>query len=364
MTTLTVLGSDERIPLADCDPADLAGATVYRAPDGRWLAPAFRAMAVDLGDRALPHPDEDAALSELVLDWVEAVRGHDWSDCRGAPLEPDDWCDLRTTMVRVGWGPSAAQTAWSTCRRTPYARALPTAAGWAAAGWVVPAVPDEPDPAFARPVLEARGLLRWCYIDRWRDAPLLPTGPLPEQPEPTDEGWADALSRLRQDHYTESSAAAAAELAVAVLRRASLGPVGVLEAEDDPLPDRHVTAACSHPSPLVRQAAWFLLHDEAERWLACTYAECQHHWAVEAEEDAYELEEVLELAGRGVANPVDAAHQRRRLLTLAFGDISDVPLAGAGDLDDFLAFYEGWVARGRDEEEFEAAARDLRGDDT
>jgi hypothetical protein len=109
-------------------------------------------------------------------------------------------------------------------------------------------------------------------------------------------------------------------------------------------------------------AAWFLLHDDAERWLACTYAECQHHWAVEAEEDAYELEEVLELAGRGAPNPVDAAYQRRRLLTLAFGDISDVPLAGAGDLDDFLAFYTDWVARGRSEEEFEAAARELRGD--
>jgi hypothetical protein len=37
----------------------------------------------------------------------------------------------------------------------------------------------------------------------------------------------------------------------------------------------------------------------------------RHHWAVEAEEDAYEMEEVLELASTGVANPVDAAYTRR-----------------------------------------------------
>jgi hypothetical protein len=292
--------------------------------------------------------------------WGERAR--DWADERGAPLDRDDWVDLRQAMVRLGWGPDAAQEAWETCRARPYSRSLPTSAGWAAAGWVVPAVPDEPDPAFARPVLEARGLMRWRYIDGWRERVVLPAGALPREPEPADPGWADVLSRLRQDHHTESSLGAASDLAVALLRLAGLGPASAIEEEDDPLPDRHVRAACVHPSPFVRQAAWFLLHDDAERWLACTYAECQHHWAVEAEEDAYELEEVLELAGRGAPNPVDAAYQRRRLLTLAFGDISDVPLAGAGDLDDFLAFYTDWVARGRSEEEFEAAARELRGD--
>ena len=131
---------------------------------------------------------------------------------------------------------------------------------------------------------------------------------------------------------------------------------------DEPLPDRDLVAACEHPSPLVRDAAWFLLRVEADAWLGCSYGECQHHWAVEAEEDAYEMEEVLEFAAHGVPNPVDAAFQRRRLLTLAFGDIKDVPLAGAGDLDAFLEFYREWVARGRPEEDFQDMARELRGE--
>jgi hypothetical protein len=63
-----------------------------------------------------------------------------------------------------------------------------------------------------------------------------------------------------------------------------------------------------------------------------------------------------------VPTPVDAAYQRRRLLTLAFGDVRDVALAGAGDVADFVAFYTDWVARGRDEGEFEATARELGGD--
>jgi hypothetical protein len=360
--TVAVLGTAETVDLEDCEPASLAGSRLYRVPDGRWLAPAFRGWAVDLGDRPLPHPDEEGELSALVLDWVEAVRGHDWSADRGTVLDGDDWLDLRTAMVRVGWGPDAALAAWDACRAQPYSRSLPTAAGWAAAGWVVPAVPDEPDPAFARPVLEARGLLRWTYIDRWQERLRLPAGALPDEPEPATAAWADIQSRLRQDHHTELSLAAAGALAVGVLRRARLGPATAVEEEDDPLPDRHLRAACTHASAVVRQAAWFILHDDAERWLACTYADCQHHWAVEAEEDAYELEEVLELAGRGVENPVDAARERRRLLTLAFGDISDVPLAGAGDLAHFLDFYTAWVARGRPEDEFEAAAEELRGD--
>jgi hypothetical protein len=123
------------------------------------------------------------------------------------------------------------------------------------------------------------------------------------------------------------------------------------------LPAAHRTMA------VVRAAAWFLLRSEADEWLACGYGECQHHWAVEAEEDAYEQEEVLELAGYGVANPVDAAYQRRRLLTMAFGDINDVPLAGAGAVEDFIEFYDDWVARGRPEDAFEDAARRLRGED-
>jgi hypothetical protein len=74
------------------------------------------------------------------------------------------------------------------------------------------------------------------------------------------------------------------------------------------------------------------------------------------------MDEVLELAGYGVANPVDAAYTRRRLLTMAFGDINDVALAGAGDVADFVAFYTEWVAHGRPEEDFAGAARELRGD--
>lgn len=361
--TVTLLGSGERLALSDCTVADLAGASLYRTPDGRWLAPAFRAHAVDLGRRDLPDDGDDVALGELVLAWVDAVRRHDWSRLGGQRLESeDDWVGLRTAMVRVGWGPAAAGRAWQACREQPYSRDLPTAGGWAGAGWVVPALGDEPEPAFARPVLEARGLHRWAYIARWAHRPALPPGDLPTEPEPADPSWADVLSRLRQDHHTGDSAAEAETLAVQLLRRADLGHRSPEEAEDDPLPDRDVAPACAHPSPLVRAAAWFLLQDEAERWLACTYGECQHHWAVEAEEETYELEEVLELAGRGVADPVDAARQRRRLLDLAFGDVSDVPLAGAGDLDDFLAFYHGWVARGRPEEELRATAERLRGD--
>jgi len=358
---VTVLGTDERLPTADLQPADLAGATVYRAPDGRWLLPAFRAHVVAVD--ALPPPDDEDALATLVLDWVETVRAHDWEPLRGARLDSDDdWVDLRTAMVRVGWGPRTAQQAWEEVRARPYSRDLPTAAGWAGAGWVVPAVPGEPDPVFAKPVLEARGLLRWAYILRWADPVGLPDGPPPTDPEPLDPGWADIRSRLRQDHHTEDSSAEAEALAVALLGRVGLGPRTPLEAEDEPLPDRDLVAACEHPSPLVRDAAWFLLRVEADAWLGCSYGECQHHWAVEAEEDAYEMEEVLEFAAHGVPNPVDAAFQRRRLLTLAFGDIKDVPLAGAGDLDAFLEFYREWVARGRPEEDFQDMARELRGE--
>jgi hypothetical protein len=312
----------------------------------------------------LPDADDEDALSEFVLSYVDAVRAHDWEDLRGAPLEGDeDWLDLRTAMVRVGWGPDAARAAWEACRARPYARELPTAAGWAAAGWVLPAVADEPEPAFAAPVLEARGLLRWCYIIRWADPVPLPETDLPTAPEPSDLGWADVLSRLRQDHHTPDSLTEGAQLAIELLEIAGLGPRTPIEAEDDPLPDRDLPQALGHGSSLVRAAGWFLLHDEAERWLACTYAECGHHWAVEAEEDAYEMDEVLELASHGVANPVDAAYTRRRLLTMAFGDINDVPLAGAGDLADFIAFYEGWVGAGRPEDDFADAARELRGDE-
>ncbi|MBA2529232.1 MAG: hypothetical protein H0V19_04605, partial [Euzebyales bacterium] len=148
---------------------------------------------------------------------------------------------------------------------------------------------------------------------------------------------------------------------VELLVRAGLGPRSALEAEDEPLADRDLVPACAHASSLVRAAAWFLLRAEADAWLACAYGECQHHWAVEAEEEAYETEEVLEMAALGVANPVDAARTRRRLLTMAFGDINDVPLAGAGDVEDFLAFYTEWVAHGRPEADFEDAARELGG---
>ncbi len=244
----------------------------------------------------------------------------------------------------------------------PYSRDLPTAAGWAAAGWVVPAAADEAEPVFAQPVLEARGLLRWAYITRWTDPPVVPDGPPPHEPDPVDLEWADVLSRLRQDHYAGDTLAEAEELAVELLAGQGLAPRDALEAEDEPLADRHVAPALRHDSAVVREAAWFLLRAEADTWMACSYGECQHHWAVEAEEDAYEMDEVLELAGYGVANPVDAAYTRRRLLTQAFGDINDVPLAGAGDVDDFVAFYTEWVAHGRPEEDFEAAAAQLRGD--
>lgn len=361
---LQILDSDDRVALADCVRADLGGSVLYRAPDGRWLAPAFRARAVDLGVRELPESDDEDGFSELVLAWVEAVRAHDWSDLRGARLEGDeDWLDLRTAMVRVGWGPGPAHAAWEACRDRPYARDLPTAAGWAAAGWVVPAVSDEPQPCFAAPVLEARGLMRWAYIVRWTDKVPIPAEHLPVEPEPSDLGWADVLSRFRQDHHTEDSLLEASELAIEILELAGLGPRNPLEAEDDPMPDRDLGPAMAHPSAIVRAAAWYLLRDEAETWLACTYSECGHHWAVEAEEEAYEMEEVLELASHGVANPVDAAYQRRRLLTMAFGDVNDVPLAGTADLEDFIAFYNGWVEHGRPEEDFVDAARELRGDE-
>lgn len=368
MTDLTILGSSENVPAAQLTSHDLAGATVYRTADGRWLLPAFRSHAVDVGAIELPDPDDDA-FGELVLDWVEAVRARDWSDARGAPLDAgeEDWVDLRTAMVRVGWGPRVAQRAWTEARQRPYSRTLPTAAGWAGAGWVVPAggpgADADPEPAFARPVLESRGLLRWAYITRWELPPELPEGEPPAGTEPLEPVWADVLSRLRQDHHTEISLDEAEQLALEVLTRVGLGPRTAIEAEDEPLADRHVDAACSHDSSVVRAAAWFLLRAEADQWLACSYSECQHHWAVEAEEDAYELDEVLEFAGHGVVNPVDAARTRRRLLTLAFGDIADVPLAGAGDVEDFLAFYRGWVEHGRPEESLEDAARELRGDE-
>jgi hypothetical protein len=362
---LTIVGTGEAVPLRACHRHELAGAIVHRAPDGRVLAPAFRGWAVDLGAAPLPDPEDDAAVGDLVLRWVEAVRGHDWTTLRGQELEGDgDWVDLRTAIVRVGWGPVAANAAWEACRERPYSRELPTAAGWAAAGWVVPAgTGPEPEPCFAAPVLEARGLHRWAYIARWQEPVALPDTGLPEDSEPDDLGWADVLSRLRQDHYTADALAEASDLAVELLASAGLGPRNQIEAEDEPLPDRHLAAVLSHPSPLVRAAGWFLLRDEDDAWLACGYSECQHHWAVEAEEDVYELEEVLELAGHGVANPVDAAYTRRRLLTMAFGDVRDVPLAGQGDLDAFVAFYTEWVAHGRPEEALEEVAAELRGDD-
>jgi hypothetical protein len=357
------LGGGADVPLSSAQPVVLAGATLYRTPDGRLLAPAFRGFAVDLGAGPLPDEDDEDAMSGLVLRWVEAVHAHDWAAHRGTELEGDeDWVDLRSAIARIGWGPSAALAAWEAVRDRPYSRDLPTAAGWAGAGWVVPAAPGEPEPAFARPVLEARGLYRWAYIARWQAPAPIPDGPLPLEPEPVDLGWADVLSRLRQDHHTQDSLGEAEQLAIELLELAGLGPANPIEAEDEPLPDRHVAAAAGHHSPLVRAAAWFLLRDDAEAWLACTYNECGHHWAVEAEEDAYEMEEVLELAARGVANPVDAAYQRRRLLTRAFGDISDVPLAGAGDLDDFLAFYDEWSAHGQPEEAFDEMVEELRGD--
>lgn len=368
MDFFTVLGADATVRIADCHTAEVGGATVYRAPNGPWLAPAFRGYAVDLGAGELPTTDDEDAVAHLVLTWVETVRAHDWSDVRGTRLDADSgWLDLRTAMVRVGWGPQAAYAAWDACRARPYARNLPTAAGWAAAGWVVPAIPDEPEPTFARPVLESRGLLRWAYITRWDDPPGVPDAPLPDAVEPAagfaGGGWGDVLSRLRQDHYTDGALEEAEELAIEVLSSTGLGPRNALEAEDEPLADRNLEPACTHPSAVVRAAAWFLLRAEAEAWLACAYGECQHHWGVEAEEDAYEQEEVLEFAGYGVANPVDAAYTRRRLLTLAFGDINDVPLAGAGDVADFIEFYREWTAAGRPEDVFEDMARTLRGDD-
>lgn len=363
VSSLTILGTGEPVALAECRAAAWSGTTLYAAPDGRWLAPAFRGTAVAVAAGDLPDPDDEDAAADLILTWVDAVRAHDWSDLRGSRIEDDgDWVDLRAAMVRVGWGPTGAQAAWEACRARPYSRALPTAAGWAGGGWVVPAdATSAPAPAFARPVLEARGLLRWTYIDRWATPPPLPDTALPTEPDPDDLGWADVLSRLRQDHHTGESLEECVQVAVEVLGRAGLGPRSAIEAEDEPLPDADVTPATTHPSPLVRAAAWFLLREEADAWLACSYGECQHHWAVEAEEDAYELDEVLELAGYGVANPVDAAYQRRRLLTQAFGDVNDVPLAGAGDVETFVSFYESWVAAGRLEEDFQRAVEDLRG---
>lgn len=370
MTPVTVLDTDETVDADACTALDLAGTRLLRAPDGRLLAPAFRGYAVDLGHIDPPAVDDEEAVSALVVDYVETIQAYDWTSLRGVPLEDErDWLDLRGTMVRVGWGPQAAQAAWRACRERPYSRDLPTAAGWAAAGWVVPAGSErggaeaEPEPAFARPVLETSGLLRWAYLDRWSQPVQPPDEPPPHEAEPSDAGWADVLSRLRQDHYTERARELASDLAVAVLGRAGLGPRNPVEAEDEPLPDRDLDAAAVHPSPLVRAAAWWLLRDEAEEWMACAYNECQHHLAVEAEEDAFEQDEVLELAAMGVANPVDAAYQRRRLLTIAFGDVSDVPLAGAGDLEAFVAFYTDWVNRGRPEEEFQRAAEELRGDE-
>ena len=359
---LQILGTGEVLPLSSCTPREYAGATIYAASDGRWLLPAFRNHAVAIsGD--LPDEDDDA-FATLILDWVEQVRAHGWTDLRGQTLDgDDDWLDLRTAMVRVGWGPTGAQAAWDACRERPYTRSLPTAAGWAAAAWVVPATPTDVPPVFGQPVLESRGLLRWAYITRWSEPVAMPEGPPPPEPDPADLAWADVLSRLRQDHYTGDSLLEAQELATEVLVGVGLAPRDEIEAEDEPLPDRHVAPALRHESAIVRDAGWFLLRAEADTWLACSYGECQHHWAVEAEEDAYEMDEVLELAGFGVANPVDAAYTRRRLLTLAFGDINDVPLAGAGDVADFVAFYTEWVAHGRPEDDFEAAATELRGDD-
>lgn len=367
MTTLTIIDTGEQVDARGCTAVDVAGTRLLRHADGRLLAPAFRGHAVDLG--AVDVPDDDDALGGLVLDYVEAVRAHDWTHLRGVPLTDDrDWLDLRGAMVRAGWGPPTALAAWRACRDRPYSRDLPTAAGWASAGWVVPAgggrdAEPEPEPAFARPVLETQGLLRWAYLDRWHRAVALPDSEPPHAAEPADWAWGDVLARLRQDHYTETARELAADLAVAVLNRAGLGPRNPVEAEDEPLPDRDVDAALTHHSPVVRAAGWWLLRDDADEWLACTYNECQHHLAIEAEEAAFEQEEVLELAGHGVANPVDAAYQRRRLLTLAFGDVSDVPLAGSGDIEAFVAFYTDWVARGRPEDEFEQAAEELRGED-
>ena len=357
-----MLPGSETIPLHACRDAEYAGGLAFQAPDGRWLLPAFRNHAVAV-DGPLPDPDDDA-FGSLILDWVEQVRAKDWTALRGQTLDgEDDWVDLRTAMVRVGWGPTGALAAWDACRRRPYSRNLPTAAGWAAAGWVVPAAPEEVVPVFAQPVLESRGLLRWAYIVRWADPVPLPEGDPPTEPDPSDPQWADILSRLRQDHYTGEALNEAEELAREVLLSVGLGPRDELEAEDEPLPDRHVGPVLGSASAIVRDAGWFLLRAEADQWMACAYGECQHHWAVEAEEDAYEMEEVLELAGFGVTNPVDAAYTRRRLLTLAFGDINDVPLAGAGEVADFVEFYRDWVEHGRDEEVFEAAAAALRGDE-
>ena len=375
-TSVELLGSGERIPYRALTPVEALDTTFHRAPDGRLLAMGLRGRAVDLGPRDVPADDDDMA--QVALDWVAQVRAEDWTPLRGTELDAEEWIDLRTAMVRLGWGPLSAAAAWRRCRRRPYDRALPSAAGWAAAGWVVPAVPDEPEPAFASPVLEARGLLRWGYISRWESPPAVGEPPLPTALDPVDDRgddrdtdggaaplsgtWGDLLSRFRADHYTDVAVAEAEELAVEVLTLAGLGPASALEAEDDPLPERHVPDACGHDSPLVRAAAWFLLRSEADTWVACAYGECQHHWAVEAEEDAYEHAEVLELAAHGVANPVDAALIRRRLLSEAFGDINDVPLAGASDPGDFIAFYNDWVAGGRSPEQFDAAVRVLRGD--
>lgn len=364
-----VLGTGAHIDPAVLQPETASGSTFHRTPDGRLLAMAFRSRAVDLGARGLPTTDD--ALLDAVVRWVDEVNRHDWEDLRGARLDEQEWVDLRTAMVRLGWGPRSALAAWRRCRARPYDRSLPTVAGWAGGGWVVPAVADEPEPTFAVPVLETRGLLRWAYMTRWESPPGVPDGPPPTTPDPVGAQagpplagtWADVLSRFRADHYTDVAVEEAEQLAVEVLLRVGLGPRTALEAEDEPLPDRDLDAAVLHDSPVVRAAAWFLLRSDAETWMACRYGECQHHWAVEAEEDAYEHAEVLELAAHGVVNPVDAATVRRRLLTDAFGDINDVPLAGASDPTDFIAFYRDWVAAGRPQDMFEEAVAQLRGDD-
>ncbi|HVM19113.1 MAG TPA: hypothetical protein VM307_04065, partial [Egibacteraceae bacterium] len=164
MANLQVLRSSATVPATDG--RAYAGGTVYRAPGGGWLLPAFRNHAVAVDD-PLPAEDDDA-FGTLILDWVEQVRSHDWTPLRGQTLEgDDDWLDLRTAMVRVGWGPSRAQAAWEQVRDRPYHRGLPTAAGTTHPAAAHPAAGDDAQPLFAQPVLEARGLLRWAYITRW-----------------------------------------------------------------------------------------------------------------------------------------------------------------------------------------------------
>ena len=52
----------------------------------------------------------------------------------------------------------------------------------------------------------------------------------------------------------------------------------------------------------------------------------------------------------------------RRVDVVEGGDAAGMGLNEAGDLDAFLAFYTEWVAHGRPEEDFQAMARELRGD--